>query len=90
MALRITAGSLFESRSLTVRKTDVVFLKTALAAGKRKFQFSEIDCVLLSTSGLLSFQVGNETFAIQTRADKPKHQEVVEALVRAVRETGTS
>lgn len=85
MALKIKASTLFEACTLEILPTGVKYLKTALVGGKRVVAFSQIDCVLLSTSGLLSFQVGSEVFKIQTKPDDPKHNQVIEALVKGVR-----
>ena len=54
---------------------------------RRAFTFGEIECVLLSDQGLLSFQVGGEVFSIRLNPQEPRHQNVINALVVGVRRT---
>ena len=75
MALVIRANSLGEKISLRVEPYGVLYQKTAFMGGTRQFTFDQIAHVLMSRTGVLSFQVGNEVFDIQTRPDKRKHQE---------------
>ncbi len=81
MALRIRASSFFTARILTVDAKGVTHLESAFVGGKRKFQFSEIDAVLMSSKSVLSFQVGNEVFSIPTKPGNRRHQEVIATLV---------
>ena len=69
---------------LEVDDYDVIFHETAIVGGKRRFRFSDIECVLLSSTHLLSFQLGNEVFSVQTDPNDDNHRLVIEALVDRV------
>ncbi len=88
MALKISTSDPVTQRSLAVADDGVEFCETALLGGKRRFRFEEIDSVLLSPKGLLSFQVGREIFSIPVRRGDRKDEEVIEALVRALKGGG--
>jgi len=88
MALKIKASDLITQRYLVVDSSGVEFKETAFVGGRRRFAFHEIDCVMLSTEGALSFQVGREVFSIRTKRDNRKHQEVIDTLVRELKASG--
>jgi hypothetical protein len=90
MALIIDASDLLTRRRLTVDSEGVEMHETSLAGGRRRFRFGQIECLLQSTEGVLSFQVGNEVFKIQTKKGNAKHQEVVNTLVNALRDSARS
>ncbi len=83
MGLTITHSNLLTRRYLKIRKDGVKFYGGSFFGGRR-FRFEEIDCVLLSATHELSFQVGQEVFTIATRPDKPKHQQTVAALLEGL------
>jgi len=85
MALRISASGLFQSNRLDVTPTGVKYFTNSLFSAKRVFLFSQIECVLLSESGLLSFQVAGEAFKIQTKPDNARHAAVIDALLNGIR-----
>jgi hypothetical protein len=85
MALVIDASDLVTRRRLAVDSGGVHFHETTIGGRARRFTFESIECLLLSPSGVLSFQVGNEVFQIQTKQGNAKHQEVMDTLVRALR-----
>lgn len=87
MALKISASDLVTQRYLSVDSEGVEFKETAFVGGKRRFAFREIDCVLLSAQGVLSFQVGREVFSVPTKRGDKKHQEVIDTLVRELKST---
>ncbi len=87
MSLTIYASSLLEKCWLQVKPNCVVYFKSAFTGSKRQFAFDQIDAVLLSPKGLLSFQVGREVFSLQTYPSKAKHQEVIDALLDGVEKT---
>jgi hypothetical protein len=86
MSLKIKAGDLLENRSLEVLSDGVKFVQTAFTGGRRHFRFHEINCILLSPTYLLSFQVGKEVFSIQTKPNDAKHQETIASLVSQVQQ----
>ena len=59
---------------------------TGFASAKR-FQFSQIESVLMSSDNKLSFQVGKEVFTIPTKPDNAKHKEAINALLQELRRT---
>jgi hypothetical protein len=85
MALKIKASDLFIARHLAVDSAGVEFRESVGLGGTRRFTFGSVDCVLLSTEGVLSFQVGTEVFKITTKKGNRGHQEVIDALVKAVK-----
>lgn len=85
MAYQISAGDFSQGRHLSVDEQGVELQDGPLPSGRRRFRFEEIECVLLSPQGLLSFQVGREVFSIATRRDDRQHQGAIEALVRALK-----
>lgn len=87
MSLKIRAGSAFVSQFLKVDARGVLYRETALVGGTRRFRFDRIDYVLMSHDSVLAFQVGKEVFSIQTRPNKRKHREVIEAMLQGVRRT---
>ncbi len=84
MTHTIRASSLFVKRFLKIKDTGVIFMETAAMGGTRKFRFDQIDYILMSPAHMLSFQVGNEVFSIQTRPDKQTHTLAIRALRQAV------
>ncbi len=93
MTLKISARSLFDARTLVVKRDHVRFTEGAIALRARRFRFEEIVCVLLSPAEELSFQVGQEVFSIRTKPGNEKHQAVIAALTAGVqgsRESGGS
>jgi hypothetical protein len=85
MALVIRANTLFTKRGLKVDSGGVTHLETSFLGGRRRFDFREIECILMSSQGLLSLQVGNEVFSVPTKPDNRYHQETIQALVSGVR-----
>jgi hypothetical protein len=85
MALKIKANSFFMTRWLEVRSDGVRFCETAALGGVRQFKFEQVECVLLSAEGLLSFQVGQEVFSLPVKPGQEKHQKVIDALLQEVR-----
>jgi len=84
MALKIKVHSLFKQWYLEIDSDGVKFCETAAWGGVRRFRFQQVEYILMSPDGVLSFQVGNEVFSIPTKPDNPKHQEVVNTFVREV------
>lgn len=87
MALKIKANDLVTARHLAVDSAGVEFRESMGIGGTRRFAFADIQCALLSTQGVLSFQVGNEVFKIATKKGDKDHQEVIDTLVKALRAT---
>jgi hypothetical protein len=85
VALKINDSTSLEVRSLTVDSQGVRFRQTAFIGGRRRFRFNQIDCVLMSPTHVLSFQVGSEVFSVATKPQKRQHQETIEALLYHVR-----
>jgi hypothetical protein len=87
MALRIDDSNFVTRRQLLIQPKGVFFQETAFTGGSHRFTFAQIECLLLSPSGLLSFQVGQEVFKIQTKPGHTKHQEAIDALLAGLRES---
>ena len=87
MSLKIAASSLFTKRYLLVDSGGVKFYDGTGFSGARRFQFSQIECVLMSPDNKLSFQAGNEVFSIPTKPGNAKHQTVINTLLQEVRRT---
>ena len=85
MALKIDASSLLAKQYLKVESDGIKYVQASLGGSTRRFRYHEIACILLSESNVLSFQVGEEVFSIQTRPDKTKHLEVISTFVHEVR-----
>jgi hypothetical protein len=89
MSLKISASSLFTKHYLMVDSNGVKFYETSAFGGPKRFPFSRIECVLMSPDNKLSFQVGNEVFAIPTKPSDAKHQAAINALLQEVRRSAT-
>jgi hypothetical protein len=93
MSLKITSSEFVSKRSLVIDDAGVGFFDnsslSSFMSKKRSFRFDEIDCVLMSTRGVLSFQVGKEVFSIPTKRGDRKHQEVIDALLRGLKASGS-
>jgi len=87
MSLKITDNSLFTKHFLIVDSGGVKFYENAAFGGAKRFQFSQIKCVLMSPDHKLSFQVDNEVFSIPTKPGNTKHQATINALLQEVRRT---
>ncbi len=85
MNLKIKDKSFFESRYLQITPTGVIYYKAALTGKKRHFRFNEIDAILVTDDGTLSFQVGRKVYSIRTKPAKTTHQQLVLAFVDGVR-----
>jgi hypothetical protein len=83
MRPKIDASTLLTRRYLKLRKNGVYFYGNSFWGGN-SFRFDQIDCVLLSPTHELSFQVGNEVFSIQTKPNKPRHQAAIAALLEGL------
>lgn len=84
MRLKIDASGLLQRRYLKITKTGVKFLEGGMLWGARSFNFGEIQYVLMSNANQLSFQVGNEVFAIQTNPLKLSDEATIQALMSGV------
>jgi hypothetical protein len=84
MAAVIRASTFATKRYLKVTDWGVDFLETALVGGRKKFSFGQIDYILISADNILSFQVGQQVFSIQTKPGKAAHQAAINHLVNAV------
>lgn len=84
MGWKIKSNTFFIQRYLYVDAYGVTFCETALAGGKRKFRFDQIECVCMSPENLLSFQVGNEVWSLPVNPKKRRHQEAVSALLNGL------
>ena len=90
MSLNITANSLISKYFLMVDSDGVKYSDGTGFASAKRFQFSQIESVLMSPDNKLSFQVGNEVFAIPTKPDNAKHKEAIDALLQELRRTLTT
>lgn len=86
MSFKITNNSLLENHYLKVDSSGLKFYYGTLL-GARRFQFHQIDAILLSPDHTLSFQVGNEVFTIPTKPDNVDHRNVIDFFVQEVRRT---
>jgi hypothetical protein len=84
MSLIIKANTFTTKRYLEVHSGGVVYCETSAVGGRRTFTYQQIECVLLSPASMLSFQVGNEVFAIPINQGKMEHRQAVEALLDGV------
>jgi hypothetical protein len=66
----------------------ITFVETSFSGGKRRFQFREVDVVLMSPDNHLSFQVGQEVFRIPVKPNNKTHQQVINALIQEVSRAG--
>lgn len=87
MSLKITANSLISKHFLMVDSDGVKFYDGTGFASAKRFQFRQIECVLMSPDNKLSFQVGNEIFTIPTKPDNAKHKAAIDALLQELRRT---
>ncbi|MBI5722506.1 MAG: hypothetical protein HZA50_01000 [Planctomycetes bacterium] len=85
MALVISASTLFTRHGLKVDSSGVTHVETSFLGGRRKFAFRQIECVLISSQQVLSFQVGAEVFSVPIKPHNRRHQETINALVSSVR-----
>ena len=89
MALKIKASRFFTKHTLEVHSKGVTFCETAgLGSGARKFGFGQIDLILMSPAGVLTFQVGREIFSIPVKPANKTHQRVIDSLLGEVRRNG--
>jgi hypothetical protein len=89
MALTIDSSDILTRRYITLGSTGVVYCDSPVSGSGRSFLFSQIECILFSSDGVLSFQVGDEIFKIQTKAGDANHRNVIETFVNAVNATAT-
>ena len=87
MGYKISQNSLIEKNYLIVDSGGVEYYENSFLGGKKRVQFSEIECVLMSGSNVLSLQRGGKTFSIKTDPNNAKHQALITALVQEVRRT---
>jgi hypothetical protein len=85
MGYLIRSRSLLVSHYLRVKDWGIVCMETAAITGKKKYKFNEIDFVLMSSTNVLSIQVGQRIFSIQTKPNKTKHQAAIQKLLLGVR-----
>jgi len=90
MSLIIKANTFATKRHVEVIAGMVIYYEAAFIGGKKKFPFGQVEHVLLSPAGVLSFQVGSEVFSIPTRSDNEVHRMAISALVQGVRNAHAS
>src|SRR4051812_27088245 len=83
-AFTIRASSMFMKHYLKVKDWGIDFMETAGLGGRRRFEFGDIDYILMSTTHVLSFQVGQEVFSIKTKPNKAKHQLAIQKFQQSV------
>lgn len=86
MKLKIDASSLLQRHYLIVSDKGVQFYEGSGFSSVRRFKFNDILCVLRAPNNLLSFQVGQEIFTIQTKPGNAKHEAAIAALLQALRQ----
>ncbi len=86
MSFKITNDSLPEKHYLEAHSDGIRFFSGA-SLGARRFRFAQIENVLLSSDGKLSFQVGNEVFSIPMNYENPNHKMTLDFLLHEVRRT---
>ena len=84
MALTINANTFLARRYLTVKDWGVIVMEPGILTSRRKYKFGQIDCVLMSPTHVLSLQVGQQVFQIQTNPGKPRHQQAIGKLLESV------
>ena len=89
-SLKISASSLLKNHFLQLDSGGVKFYESSGIGGAKRFQFSEIGCVLMSPDHTLSFQVGQQVFSIPTDPNNARDQAVITALVQELRRTNQS
>jgi len=85
MALKIKANSLIEHCYLQIFGSGVEYRRTAFTGGARHFPFGQVDAILMDANNVLSFQVGEEVFSLQTKPSNAKHREVIGIFLQEVR-----
>lgn len=85
LGITIKANTFLEQWSLRIYTGGVHYLKSAFIGGIRHFAFSQIESVLLSDRGELSFQVGNEVFSIPVKLRNPNHKMAIDWLAYGAR-----
>jgi hypothetical protein len=86
--IKIKTSDLLGYCLLEVSPKGVAYTNGSLSIA-RKMGFHQIALVLLSADHVLSFQVDQEIFKIQTKANDPKHQELICRLVEQVNQSRT-
>lgn len=86
MAFKIRSG-FWLSSYLKVDPKGVKFYDRAAWGGARRYRFADVRNVLLSRTGVLSFQVNSKVCSIQTKSDNPKHQRTIYAFQEWLRAT---
>jgi hypothetical protein len=81
MAMKIKAGGFLSSTFLKITDKGVVYSEATAFMTTRRFNFGQIDLILMSPTNELSFQVGQELFKIKT---KPKHGRAIQLLCDSV------
>ncbi len=84
MKEKISYSTLFFRQSLVVDDGGVKFIGTEAFQTARRFTFDQILCVLMGPDNTLSFQVGDEVFAIPTNPGNRKHQAAIAALLQGL------
>ena len=86
-SLKISASSLLKNHFLKLDSGGVKFYESAAIGGAKRFQFSEIACLLMAPDNTLSFQVGQQVFSIPTDPNNAKDQALIAALVQELERT---
>lgn len=87
MKLRIRSSGFVTSKSLTVDEQGVKLAGFSFLSNQR-FNFKDIDYILMSDNNELSLQIKQEVFTIPVRPYKDKDAKVVAALLEEVRRAG--
>ena len=90
MKLKIEASNLVTKRYFLIDSEGVKFYESAFIGGHHRFGFNEIQCILMSSDNILSFQVKQEVFSIPIKPGKKKHKHVIDVFVNEVKRTNVS
>lgn len=84
MSYTIDASNLLTRRYMRFDPTSVAICESTVASDERAIAYGQIDAILLSPDGMLSFQVGRNVFKIQTKPEDAGHQQAIRAFVEYV------
>jgi hypothetical protein len=85
MDLKIRESGPFVRRSLAVLPAAIIYeQKDFEGSQERRFQFREIECILLAANDELSLQVKGKVYAIQIRPQEKQHRQAIKNLLEGV------
>jgi hypothetical protein len=82
---KIISRGFLDGKMLFLLPEGIKFRQTSAFSSVRKFDYRQVDAIVMAPDDTLSFQVGREVFSIPTNPGDKKHEHAIQLLLDRVR-----